>query len=144
MAGAYGTAGETARRGVNIWPDTGGGWLNGRGDDTMVMLKGYGHMVDFFASFDWWKTEPHDELVNNANYCLAELGKTYALYLPHGGNVTVRIGVGSFTGAGFDPRPSPNALPYPLSAARSGPRLPCRAVATGHSCWRGNRLVGLS
>ena len=41
MAGAYGTAGETARRGVNIWPDTGGGWLNGRGDDTMVMLKGY-------------------------------------------------------------------------------------------------------
>jgi hypothetical protein len=64
MAGGYQTAGETARRGTNIWPDTGGGWMNGRGDDTMTMFQGYGHMVDFFTSFDWWKTEPHDELVN--------------------------------------------------------------------------------
>ena len=64
MAGAYGTAGETARRGINIWPDTGGGWINGRGDDTMVMLKGYAHMVDFFTSFEWWKTDPHDDLVD--------------------------------------------------------------------------------
>jgi len=72
MAGAYGTAGESARRGVNIWPDSGGGWINGRGDDTMVMLKGYEHMVDFFTSFEWWKTEPHDELVNNGAYCLAK------------------------------------------------------------------------
>ena len=74
MAGAYGTAGESARRGTNIWPDTGGGWINGRGDDTMIMLKGYAHMVDFFTSFEWWKTEPHDELVNNGAYCLAEPG----------------------------------------------------------------------
>ena len=38
----------------------------------MTMFLGYGHMVDFFTSFDWWKTDPHDELVNNGNYCLAE------------------------------------------------------------------------
>ena len=82
MAGAYGTAGESARRGTNIWPDTGGGWINGRGDDTMVMLKGYEHMVDFFTSFEWWKTEPHDELVNNGAYCLAKPGEIYAVYLP--------------------------------------------------------------
>jgi hypothetical protein len=82
MAGAYGTAGESARRGTNVWPDTGGGWINGRGDDTMVMLKGYEHMVDFFTSFEWWKTEPHDELVNNGAYCLAEPGEIYAVYLP--------------------------------------------------------------
>jgi hypothetical protein len=82
MAGAYGTAGESCRRGTNIWPDTGGGWINGRGDDTMVMLKGYGHVVDFFASFEWWKTEPHDELVNNGAYCLAKPGEIYAVYLP--------------------------------------------------------------
>ena len=62
-------------RGTNIWPDTGGGWINGRGDDTMVMLKGYEHMVDFFTSFEWWKTEPHDELVNNGAYCLAKPGE---------------------------------------------------------------------
>ena len=84
MAGGYQTAGETARRGTNVWPDTGGGWMNGRGDDTMTMFKGYAHMVDFFTSFDWWKTEPHDELVNNGNYCLAKPGETLRLYLSHG------------------------------------------------------------
>jgi hypothetical protein len=82
MAGCYGTAGETARRGTNIWPDTGGGFYNGRGDDTMVMLKGYGHMADFFTSFEWWKTEPHDELVSRGAYCLAKPGEIYAVYLP--------------------------------------------------------------
>ena len=74
MAGGYQTAGETARRGTNVWPDSGGGWMNGRGDDTMTMFQGYAHMVDFFTSFEWWKTEPHDELVNNGNYCLAKPG----------------------------------------------------------------------
>jgi len=54
MAGGYQTAGETARRGTNVWPDTGGGWMNGRGDDTMTMFQGYAHIVDFFTSFDWW------------------------------------------------------------------------------------------
>ncbi len=29
MAGGYQTTGETARRGTNIWPDSGGGWMNG-------------------------------------------------------------------------------------------------------------------
>ena len=48
----------------------------------MTMLQGYTHMVDFFTSFDWWKTEPHDELVNHGNYCLAKLGEIYAVYLP--------------------------------------------------------------
>ena len=82
MAGAYGTAGESCRRGTNIWPDSGGGWINGRGDDTMVMLKGYEHVVDFFTSFEWWKTEPHDELVSKPAYCLAKPGEIYAVYIP--------------------------------------------------------------
>lgn len=96
MAGGYQTAGETCRRGTNIYPDTGGGWMNGRGDDTMTMFLGYGHMVDFITSFEWWKTEPHDELVNNGNYCLAEPGKIYAIYLPKSGNVTVRLEPGEY------------------------------------------------
>ena len=81
MAGCYGTAGESARRGTNVWPDTGGGFYNGRGDDTMVMLKGYEHMVDFFTSFEWWKTQPHDELVSGGAYCLAKPGEIYVVYL---------------------------------------------------------------
>jgi hypothetical protein len=96
MAGGYQTAGETARRGTNILPDTGGGWMNGRGDDTMTMFLGYGHMVDFFTSFEWWKTNPHDELVDNRNYCLADTGKTYAVYLPHAGHVTVHLEPGHY------------------------------------------------
>jgi hypothetical protein len=101
MAGAYGTAGESARRGTNIWPDTGGGWINGRGDDTMVMLKGYEHMVDFFTSFEWWKTELHDELVNNGAYCLAKPGEIYAVYLPKGGDVTIKLEPGSYEAGWF-------------------------------------------
>ena len=101
MAGAYGTAGETARRGTNIWPDTGGGWMNGRSDDTTTMLNGYAHMVDFFTSFEWWKTEPHDELVNNGAYCVAEPGRAYAVYLSKGGKVTVALQPGRYRAEWF-------------------------------------------
>jgi hypothetical protein len=96
MAGGYQTAGETAKRGTNVWPDTGGGWFNGRGDDTMTLFLGYGHIVDFFTGFEWWKTNPHDELVDNGNYCLALPGELYAVYLPHGGKVTVQLLPGSY------------------------------------------------
>jgi hypothetical protein len=116
MAGAYGTAGESARRGTNVWPDAGGGWINGRGDDTQVMFKGYGHMVDFFTSFEWWKTEPHDELVNHGAYCLAQPGEIYAVYVPLGrlsgnrehfgyqdecGDVTITLEPGSYEAKWF-------------------------------------------
>jgi Protein of unknown function (DUF4038)/Domain of unknown function (DUF5060) len=98
MAGAYQTAGESARRGTHIWPDTGGGWMNGRGDETMTMLNGYAHMIDFFTSFEWWTVEPHDELVDQGKYCLARPGELYAIYLPHGGRVTVQLEPGKYTG----------------------------------------------
>ena len=101
MAGAYGTAGESSRRGTNIWPDTGGGWINGRGDDTQVMLKGYAHMVEFFTSFEWWKTEPHDELVSQGAFCLAKPGEIYAVYLPKEGTVTVKLEPGSYRATWF-------------------------------------------
>jgi len=70
--------------------------MNGRGDNTMTMFQGYVHMVDFMTSFDWWKTEPHDELVNHGNYCLAKPGEIYAIYLPHAGKVTLQILHGSY------------------------------------------------
>ncbi len=96
MAGGYQTSGETVRRGTNVGANMGGGWLNGRGDDTMTMFLGYGHMVDFFTSFEWWKTNPHDELVNQGNYCLADPGKTYVVYIPHGGKATVQLQKGNY------------------------------------------------
>jgi hypothetical protein len=104
MAGTYQTTGETAKRGTGVWPDTGGGWVNGRGDDTMTMLKGYAHMVDFFTGFAWWKADPHDELVGNGAFCLAEPGKLYAVYLPKGGTVTVKVKPGHYQANWFNPR----------------------------------------
>ena len=101
MAGGYQTAGESARRGTNIWPDTGGGWMNGRGDDSMTMFAGYAHMVDFFTSFEWWKTEPHDEFVDNGNYCLAKPGEIYAIYLPNAGKVAVHLEPGQYRAVWF-------------------------------------------
>jgi Protein of unknown function (DUF4038)/Domain of unknown function (DUF5060) len=101
MAGGYQTAGESARRGTNIGADMGGGWMNGRGDDTMTMFIGYGHMVDFFTSFQWWKTNPHDELVSAGNYCLADPGKTYVVYVPHPGQVTVQLQKGTYAAYWF-------------------------------------------
>ncbi len=103
MAGAYQTAGESARRGTNVWPDTGGGWVNGRGDDSMTMFLGYGHIVDFMTSFDWWKTNPHDELIDHENYCLADPGHTYAVYLPKGGRFTLQLQPGTYSVEWFSP-----------------------------------------
>ena len=116
MAGAYQTAGESARRGTNIRPDTGGGWMNGRGDDTQTMFLGYGHIVEFFTSFEWWKTNPSDDLVDKGNYCLAEPGRLYAIYLPHGGKVSVRLEPGVYTAEWFNPA-SGQRVPIPGGAA---------------------------
>jgi hypothetical protein len=118
MAGCYQTTGETARRGTGYWPDTGGGWVNGRGDGSMVMLNGYGRIVDFFTSFEWWKADPHDELVDNGAFCLAESGKLYAVYLPRGGKVTVKIGSRKYKTHWFNPR-SGETKPLPVAEGPS-------------------------
>jgi hypothetical protein len=104
MAGGYQTTGETAKRGTNVWPDSGGGWLNGRGDDKMTMLQGYAHMVDFFTSFEWWMTDPHDELVEDGMFCLAKSGDLYAVYLPRGGHARLDLTPGRYEASWFDPR----------------------------------------
>ena len=119
MAGCYQTTGETAKRGTGAWPDTGGGWVNGRGDESMTMLNGYAHMVDFFTSFEWWKTNPNDELVRaptlvpgaagqsdvrNRAFCLAETGRLYAVYLPMGGMVTIELTSGTYEASWYNPR----------------------------------------
>ncbi len=125
MAGAYQTTGETAKRGTGIWPDTGGGWVNGRGDDSMIMLNGYAHMVDFFTGFEWWKTEPRDDLVDNGAFCLAEPGKLYAVYLPYGGKVSVRLEPGRYQAAWFNARTGQiSSLPMAEGAAWISPAAP--------------------
>jgi hypothetical protein len=116
MAGCYQTTGETARRGTGVRPDTGGGWVNGRGDSTMTMLQGYAHMARFFTSLPWWQTDPHDELVDRG-YCLAEPGNLYVVYLPNGGDATVKLSAGRYEVKWFNPRTGA----YAASSVAAGP-----------------------
>jgi len=104
MAGCYQTTGETANRGVGFPPDTGGGWVSGRGDDSMTMLRGYAHMVNFFTSFDWWRLSPRNDLVRGSAYCLAETGKLVVVYLPRPGNVSLTLAPGNYHARWFNPR----------------------------------------
>ena len=104
MAGCYQTAGESSRTGTGMPPDTGGGWVNGRGDDTMTMLKGYSYIVDFFQGFDWWKTTPRNDLTEGDAMCLAQPGYLYVIYLPKGGNATIKLDPGNYFAQWYNPR----------------------------------------
>ncbi|MDO1447729.1 DUF5060 domain-containing protein [Rhodocytophaga aerolata] len=80
MAGGYQTTGERANDGTGAGADTGGGWINGRGNDSMTMLQGYGYITVIFSKVAYWKMNPHPELVNYGNLCLAEPGQQYLIY----------------------------------------------------------------
>ena len=119
MAGAYGDTGESARQGTNVWPDSGGGWVNGRGDDTMTMLLGYEHLVDFFTSFEWWRTNPHDELVDEGNWCLADPGNIYAIYLPTATTTSISLMPGGYTGEWFSPLTGERIALPPITVSKN-------------------------
>ena len=80
MAGCYQTTGERADTGTGWGPDTGGGWLNGRGDDSMTMLVGYGHIIDFFTSVRWWELNPDNGFFNAPSRKFVETKLTHVVY----------------------------------------------------------------
>jgi len=104
MAGCYQTTGESARQGTGVAPNTGGGWVNGRGDDSMTMLLGYGHIVDFFTAFDWWNCRPLSEAVEGSASCLGKPGQLYILYFREGGRADVQLTDHQYRGKWFNPR----------------------------------------
>ena len=104
MAGCYQTAGESARTGTGVAPDTGGGWVNGRGDDSMTMLRGYRRLADFFTAFDWWTYQPRNDLVEQQLPCLAREGDRYVVYLQAGGRATIALSEGKYRARWFNPR----------------------------------------
>lgn len=122
MAGGYQTTGERANRGTGSGPDSGGGWINGRGDDEMVMLVGYANLVQFFTGLEWWKLEPHDELVGPWHYCLAEPGRQYVVYSPDGAGVFVSLHAGTYRAEWFNPR--------------TGDRVAIHDVLQGGGVWK--------
>ena len=80
MAGGYQTTGERADTGTGWGSDTGGGWINGRGDESMVMLKGYGLIVDFFTSIPWWTLEPNNEFFESPRLASVRSELMHVLY----------------------------------------------------------------
>jgi hypothetical protein len=80
MAGGYQTTGERADTGTGWGPDTGGGWINGRGDESMVMLKGYGRIVDFFTSIPWWTLEPDNKFFESPRPTSVHSRLTHVIY----------------------------------------------------------------
>lgn len=106
LAGGYQTTGERADRGTGTGPDTGGGWINGRGDDAMTMLELYGHIYDFFTAITWWKllpdtnlvvaVQPHPNAADKAKgpsrvfAARSAEGDLAAIYVPGGGVVTLK------------------------------------------------------
>ncbi len=98
MAGGYQTTGERADFGTGAGDDTGGGWINGRGNDRMTMLKYYKIIKETFESMEYWKMAPSNQLVSFGNMCLAEEESQYLIYtraqhcrlqLPHGQKYSV-------------------------------------------------------
>ena len=98
MAGGYQTTGERA----NV-PGF-GGWITGRGNQEMTMLKGYAHIRAFFERIPWWELEPHPDLGWESAVCLAEPGTRYVLYLPEGGTTTLALVDGTYRVRRYNPR----------------------------------------
>ena len=65
-----------------------------------------GALYGFFSALPFWRMQPFDGVTGEAAVALAEPGKVYVVYLPHGGNVTVnsRAAKGFLTGHWFTPR----------------------------------------
>ena len=114
MTGCYQTTGERADTGTGWGPDIGGGWINGRGDDSMIMLKGYGHIVDFFTSIRWWELEPDNSFIqipqdtkeHRIYASRSEKGDLAVVYFSSGTEITMKAGAmkEGLTAQWFNPR----------------------------------------
>jgi len=82
MAGCYQTTGERANTGTGWGPRQrrGGGWINGRGDNSMTMLHGYGHILDFFTSMRWWELQPDNGFFQTPQVNAVRVKLTHVVY----------------------------------------------------------------
>lgn len=80
MSGSYQTTGETAEYGTGAGDNTGGGWINGRGNAQMTMLRYYQIIRQVFEKTEYWRMQPDNSLVSYGNLCLANPGLEYLIY----------------------------------------------------------------
>jgi hypothetical protein len=135
MAGGYQTTGERA----NIAGM--GGWITGRGNNEMTMFEGYARMREFFEKFDWWRLEPHAELITGESQalpmvekgkpiapalCLAQPGERYVIYLRQGRTAKLQLADGRYAVQRFNPRngESQDMAPVIGVTSWSTPRVP--------------------
>jgi hypothetical protein len=130
MAGGYQTTGERADV-----PGC-GGWITGRGDDTMVMLEGYRHMVSFFKSLAWWEIDPDNDFFEAQGNgdpspsgdgaippvlgLRSDNGELAVLYFCAGGSVKIKPGSldASLRPVWFNPRANLWSFAYPDEQGR--------------------------
>jgi hypothetical protein len=65
------------------------------------------YLLDFFEgnAVPFWSTENHDELVSGEDYCLANPGKLYIVFLKKGkGELNLKGTSGNYSMEWFDPR----------------------------------------
>jgi hypothetical protein len=129
MAGGYQTTGERADTGTGWGADTGGGWINGRGDDSMVMLKGYGHIVDFFTAIPWWRMDPNNDFFEIRRNGHVRTDLTHVLYTRNREGAAVLYVDGQ--------RVSSMQVPGEVSAWDDGFRLALGNEQTQDRPWRG-------
>ena len=80
-----------------------------------------GALHDFFAALPYWRMQPYMKVSGDA-VALADPGKVYVVYLPHGGTAIVDLpddAPGSFTSRWFDPRVGQFGQPERFKAASS-------------------------
>ncbi len=70
----------------------------------MTMLTGYGYIQDCFNRVAYWQMEPHNELTNYGNLCLAEPGQQYLVYSRLDKCRVVLPGEGTYTVQMINPR----------------------------------------
>ena len=80
-----------------------------------------GMLYDFFAALPFWRMQPFEGVSDGEAVALAEPGKVYVLYLPHGGKVTVDLTAakGTLSGHWFNPRDGTAGEPFEVAHGRS-------------------------
>ncbi len=94
-----------------------------------------GHMARFFKSIEWWKLEPHPELVRDysAKFCAAIPGREYVVYLRWGGTAKIDLPKeGTFRFTWIDPSDGKARKPGTAKGGLREFRAPDDYPATPH------------
>jgi hypothetical protein len=80
-----------------------------------------GMLHAFFTALPFWRMQPCDGVTGAEAVALAEPGKLYAVYLPHGGNMSVDLSLakGPLTAQWFNPRDGRTGAPFKVENGKS-------------------------